>query len=65
VGLRVFLRCLRHRELGRHSTPERVLCGNLRLAQANLLKPKRLREKSRHPVAVQQPEVTARELVDS
>jgi hypothetical protein len=32
----------------RHVTPERVLHGNLRLPRANLLKAKRLREKSGH-----------------
>ncbi len=50
---------------GRHSTPERVLCGNLRLPCANLLKAEQLEENPADPVAVEQPEVNARELVDS
>ncbi len=35
----------------RHSTPERVLRGNLRLPWANLLKAGRLRENRADPVA--------------
>ena len=50
---------------GRHSTPERVLHGNFRLPCANLLKAERLEEKSGCQGAVQQPEVSAGELVDS
>jgi hypothetical protein len=49
----------------RHVTPEWVLRGNFRLTRANLLKPEQLEEKSRQQVAVQQPEVSAGELVDS
>lgn len=50
---------------GGHVTPERVLRGNFRLTRANLLKAEQLEEKSCDSVAVQQPEVTAGELVDS
>ena len=50
---------------GRHSTPERVLHGNFGLPCANLLKREQLREKARRQGAVQQPEVSAGELVDS
>ena len=50
---------------GRHSTPERVLHGNLRLACANLLKAEQLKKKSHLAVAVRQPQVSAGELVDS
>jgi hypothetical protein len=50
---------------GRHSTPERVLHGNFRLACANLLKREQLEEKSCRQGAVEQPEVSAGELVDS
>jgi len=42
-----------------------VLRGNLRLPGANLLKAEQLEEKSAVEVAVEQPEVTAGELVDS
>ncbi|MGA9990399.1 MAG: hypothetical protein WBP69_21675, partial [Terriglobales bacterium] len=49
----------------RHVTPEWVLRGNFRLTRANLKKAKRLEEKSRQQVAVEQPEVNAGELVDS
>jgi hypothetical protein len=42
-----------------------VLRGNLRLLAVNLLKPEQLREKSRHQVAVEQPQVNGGELVDS
>jgi len=50
---------------GRHSTPERVLHGNFRLPCANLLKAGQLEENRADPVAVEQPEVNAGELVDS
>jgi hypothetical protein len=42
-----------------------VLHGNLRLPWANLLKAEQLEENPADPVAVEQPEVTAGELVDS
>jgi len=42
-----------------------VLRSNLRLLAVNLLKAERLKKKSRHPVAVEQPQVNERELVDS
>ena len=42
-----------------------MLHGNFRLPCANLLKAEQLEEKSRDPVAVEQPEVNAGELVDS
>src|SRR5208282_4152018 len=45
----------------RHSTPERVLHGNLRLPCANLLKAEQLRKKSRRQGAVEQREVNAGE----
>jgi hypothetical protein len=45
------------------STPE-VLRGNFRLTRANLKKAKRLEENPAIVVAVQQPEVSAGELVD-
>jgi len=64
AGLRVFSRAS-HGVEGRHVTPERVLRGNLRLPCANLLKAEQLEEKSRQQVAVEQPEVSAGELVDS
>jgi hypothetical protein len=41
-----------------------VLHGNFRLPCANLLKAERLKKKSRHRLAVQQPQVSAGELVD-
>jgi hypothetical protein len=41
-----------------------VLRGNFRLPGANLLKREQLRKNPFEPVAVQQPEVTAGELVD-
>jgi hypothetical protein len=50
---------------GRHSTPERVLHGNFRLPCANLLKREQLRKNPADPVAVERPEVSAGELVDS
>ena len=50
---------------GRHSTPERVLHGNFRLPCANLLKAEQLKENPADQVAVEQPEVSAGELVDS
>ncbi len=50
---------------GRHSTPERVLHGIFQLPCANLLKAERLEENPANPVAVEQPEVNAGELVDS
>jgi hypothetical protein len=43
----------------RHSTPERVLLGNLRLPSANLLKREQLKKNPFDPVAVEQPEVSA------
>src|SRR5208282_1338375 len=49
----------------RHSTPERVLHGNFRLPCANLLKRGQLRKKPADQGAVEQPEVSAGELVDS
>ena len=49
---------------GRHSTPERVLRGNLRLPCANLLKAEELEENLVIVVAVEQPEVRAGELVE-
>lgn len=58
-------RRLRRREEGRHSTPERVLRGNLRLPCANLLKREQLKKNPTDPVAAEQPEVNAGELVDS
>jgi hypothetical protein len=48
----------------RHSTPEWVLQSNFRLTRANLLKAGQLRKKSRCQVAVEQPEVSAGELVE-
>jgi hypothetical protein len=57
-------RRLRRRAEGRHSTPERVLHGNFRLPCANLLKAEQLEENPFDSVAVEQPEVTAGELVD-
>jgi hypothetical protein len=42
-----------------------VLRSNLRLLAVNLLKAERLRENPASVVAVEQPEVTAGELVDS
>jgi hypothetical protein len=42
-----------------------VLHGNLRLPCANLLKAEQLGENLADPVAVEQPEVNAGELVDS
>jgi hypothetical protein len=50
---------------GRHVTPERVLHASGALARANLLKAEQLKKKSSDPVAVEQPEVNAGELVDS
>ena len=50
---------------GGHVTPEWVLRGNFRLTCANLKKAKRLEENPAVAVAVQQPEVSAGELVDS
>jgi hypothetical protein len=47
-----------------HVTPERVLRSNLRLLAVNLLKTKQLRENPSDPVAVEQPPVSAGELVD-
>jgi len=41
-----------------------VLQSNFRLTYANLLKPEQLEEKSRQQVAVEQPEVSAGELVE-
>jgi hypothetical protein len=62
-GVEVFSRAS-HGVEGRHSTPERVLHGNFRLPCANLLKAEQLRKKSRRQGAVEQPEVSAGELVD-
>jgi hypothetical protein len=62
-GVEVFSRAA-HGVEGRHSTPERVLHGNFRLPCANLLKAEQLRKKSRRQGAVEQPEVSAGELVD-
>jgi hypothetical protein len=62
--VRVFSRAS-HGVEGRHSTPERVLHGNLRFPCANLLKAEQLEENPFDPVAVEQPEVNAGELVDS
>jgi hypothetical protein len=42
-----------------------VLRSNLRLLAVNLLKTKQLRENPSDPVAVEQPQVNERELVDS
>jgi hypothetical protein len=42
-----------------------VLRSNLRLLSVNLLKTKQLRENPSDPVAVEQPQVNERELVDS
>jgi hypothetical protein len=63
AGLRVFSRAA-HGVEGRHVTPERVLRANGALARANLLKREQLKKKSRHRVAVRQPQVSAGELVD-
>jgi hypothetical protein len=63
-GLSVFSRAA-HGVEGRHSTPERVLHGNFRLPCANLLKRGQLRKKPADQGAVEQPEVSAGELVDS
>jgi hypothetical protein len=63
-GVEVFCRAS-HGVEGRHSTPERVLHGNFGLPSANLLKAEQLEENPADPVAVEQPEVSAGELVDS
>jgi hypothetical protein len=62
--MRVFCRAA-HGVEGRHVTPERVLRASGGFARANLLKREQLKKKSRHRVAVQQPQVSAGELVDS
>ena len=51
--------------MGGHVTPEWVLRASGGLARANLLKAEQLKKKSRHRVAVRQPQVSAGELVDS
>jgi hypothetical protein len=63
-GVEVFSRAA-HGVEGGHVTPEWVLRGNFRLTRANLLKAEQLEGKSADPVAVEQPEVNAGELVDS
>jgi hypothetical protein len=63
-GVEVFSRAA-HGVEGRHVTPERELRSNLRLLAVNLLKTKRLRDNPSDPVAVEQPQVNERELVDS
>lgn len=63
-GVEVFSRAA-HGVEGRHVTPERVLRASGALAGANLLKAGQLKKKSHLPVAVRQPQVNGRELVDS